>query len=738
MSEKLLQEQGIKNTSLSIIKGLIRTDPLLLNPMQQEFLKIGFLNKDKVIVSAPTASGKTLVAYFKYARNVEGGKRRMIYLLPYLRMRKELLERLEEWKKLGITSTDEFATYEEGKAQIFVSTYSSVDFLLLQGKKLDSDFFVFDEVDMITDDLQGTKTEAVISRILRESSVPALYAISATIGSPEIVEKWLTCQTFSSDYRPGDFQKTVKEYSSEKEPCEIIEEIFQSSMNEKKPMLVFYYNTDRCRKTALKLAKLREKAGGRTQNQEVANGTKEIISQCDMTGEINDQLTCIKNGVAFYFARLQPPCKGVIETLLERNALDVVFTTPALARGINMPVRTVIIPHPFKYSKPFGSVPISRVEIEQMMGRACRPPFQQKGFGILVSTNSTRTAELNEKIGGKLEPMSSKFLQTAPRKGRTLNRAMLALELIKEARMKNHSEDDLVKMFDSYLFTQQVKDREGLYKILRALIQLLTKHGLLEKNVDEEIVTPELVDIVVDTGIDDLSRMLCVINLSKSVAENKLNTVSGQVLGYILSELCKHYSSYVGIIKEKYDDKKIQAYLTEKTKVETEKIDEEHRLLVGIELYASGTPLEKIEQEFGLEPDGIPYTCQAVYQDLNLLAKLIRKQCMSDHDKINFCNFLEMSANSMKKGLPYQVLPFSELIDRLGRKTALKILYKYGSASEILKLLSDEKRTQKEFRELDGIGKIMEQRIVDKRKELIANLQMKITLWGTFSLPPEC
>jgi len=733
MSEKLLQEQGIKDTSVAIIKALIGANSLSLNPMQQEFLKNGFLEKDKVIVSAPTASGKTLVAYFKYARNVESGKKRMVYLLPYLRMRRELLEKLQAWRKLGITSTDEFATYEEGKAQIFVSTYSSVDFLLLQGKKLASDFFVFDEVDMIADDLQGTKTEAVISRILRESEVPALYAISATIGSPEIVEKWLNCLTFSSNFRPGDFQKAVKEFPSEKEQHEIIEEIFQSQMNEKKPMLVFYYNTDRCRKTALKLAKLREKAGGRTQSQDIAEGSKQIISQCDITGEINDQLTCVKNGVAFYFARLQPPCKEVIETLLERNALDVVFTTPALARGINMPVRTVVIPHPFKYSKTSGSVPISRVEIEQMMGRACRPPFQQKGFGILVSTNPARTTQLNETIGAKLEPMSSKFLQTAPRKGRTLNRAMLAVEIIKEARMRNHSEDDLTKMFDSYLFTQQVKDREGLYRTLKALMQLLMKSGLLEKNVDEEIVTPELVDIVVDNGIDDLSRMLCVINLSKSIVENKLNILSGQVLSVILSELCKNYSSYVGIVKDRYDDKKVQMYLTEKTKMEPEKIDNEQRLLAAIDLYGSGTPLEKIEQEFGLEPDGIPYTCQTVYQDLNLLAKLIRKQCMGDHDKVNFCNFLEMSASSLKRGLPYQVLPFAELIDRLGRKTALKILYRYGSAKEILRVLSDEKRTEKEFREIEGIGKIMGQRIIDERKGLIVNLQTKITLSGTYT-----
>jgi len=734
MSEKVLQEHGIEDATVAIIKELLDVKTLTLNQMQVEFLQSGFLEKEKVIVSAPAASGKTLAVYLKYARNLGNGKRRMVYLLPYVRMKKELLGRLAKWERLGVVSTDDFNAYEEGKAQIFVSTYSSVDFLLLNGKKLGSDFFVFDEVDMVTDDLQGTKTEGVISRIIRESEVPALFAISATIGSPELVEKWLDCATFTSTFRPGDFKKQVNEFSADKEQFEIIEEVFYSPENEEKPMLVFIYNTSKCRQTALKLAKHRAEKSTKTTSKEVAEGIREIISECDITSEVNDQIACLSNKVAFYFSRLQPQCKGVVERLLGKNALDVVFTTPALARGINMPVRTVVIPYPFKFARGLGTVLISRAEIEQMLGRACRPPFHEKGFGVLVSTNPDRTKQLNGIISGNLEPMSSKFLQSASKKGRMLNKSKLALELIKEARMKNHSETQLAKMFDSYLFAQEVKNKEGLYKLLQELMQSLMKAGLLETNVDGEIVTPEIVDIVIDNGIDDVGRMLCLINLSKAVVSNKMNIMAGSIINTLLYELCMHYSSFrIGTVKEKYDNQRVQKYVTERTQVEPKNIGNEERLFVALGLYASGTPLEKIEEEFGIEPDGIPYASETISNELVLLGKLIDNQCMGDRDKLNFCDFLGICASTIKRGLPHHVLPFPELIDRLGRKTAMKVAQKYGSGSEILRVLADEKLVEKEFREIEGIGRTLGQRIVDKRKELIVNLQRKITLWGTFS-----
>jgi len=735
MSEDLLREHRIKNEHIQIAREILGKKEIVLNPLQDVFIKEGLLAKDKMIIFAPTASGKTLLVHLKYARNIENGKKRMVYLLPYARIRKELLTKMTKWEKLGITSTDDYATYEEGKAQIFVSTYAFVDSLLLRGKKLSSDFFVFDEIDMVADDLQGTKTEGSISRIIRESQIPSLFVLSATIGSPEIAKKWLGCTIFKSDYRPGSFQKKVQLCPPEKKPFEIIEEVFHSSENKEEPMLVFYYNTTRCRKTAVKLAEYRATRTTNTTNPDILQAIKEIVGGCDITSEIGDQIRCLNYRVAFYHARLQPHCKGVVERLLENHLLDVVFTTPALARGINMPVRTVLIPSPFKFSTSLGNVLISRVEIEQMFGRACRPPFQDKGFGILLSNDPSQAKLLKERIHGDLEKMSSKLLQTSARKGRTLNQYRLAIELIKEAKMRKLCEGDLKQLFGSYLFMQEIKDKEGFYKILESIVSSLIKVGLLDKNVDQEIITPEVVDIVIDYGVDDLDRMLRLINLSKDVVDGKLAIFSGHVLSDILYTLCKGYSSYgIGTVKGIYDSEKIKSYIIERTQSEPPKIDNEHCLFVALDLYSAGNDLETIEKDYGLEPDSIPYIAtNVVSHDLVLLTRLVERQCLGDRDKISFCRFMEMCANMIKRGVPYQVLPFVEVIDRLGRKVEMRILEEYGSAVEILKVLKDEKRTSKEFLGIEGIAKTLNQRIIAKRVELIANLQSKITLWGTFS-----
>jgi hypothetical protein len=105
-----------------------------------------------------------------------------------------------------------------------------------------------------------------------------------------------------------------------------------------------------------------------------------------------------------------------------------------------------------------------------------------------------------------------------------------------------------------------------------------------------------------------------------------------------------------------------------------------------------------------------------------------------DRDKLRFCDYLVMYANIVKRGVPYQILPFIELVDRLGRKAALNIWKQYNSIEKLLRVLKDEKRTSKEFIEIPRIGKTFSGKIIEKRKELIMNLQKKHKLWITFSL----
>jgi len=735
MSEETLQKHGFSGSEISVIKKLLKTETISLNPMQVDFLEKGFINEEKLIIATPTASGKTLCVFLKYLKNLQHDKKKLIYVVPYTRIRNEFIKEFKKFSALKITVTWDYKNYEDGKAQIFVGTYASIDHLLLAGKKLVSDFFVFDECDMVTDDLQGMSTESAISRIIRESEISSLFALSATIGKPELVEKWLSCKTFVHNYRPVKIEKQIKEYPSEKDQAEIIDIIFGSKENEQQPMIVFYYNTRHCRSNAVKLADF-AKYDLKEKDDVIKEAVRNITDRCDPTGEITDQIKCISKGIAFYYSRLQPQCKDIIEQLFENNALNIVFTTPALARGVNLPLRTVLIPSPFKYAESYGMVPISRIEIEQMFGRAGRPPFQDKGFGVIISTDAEKTKSFKKLVEGDLEVISSKILQTKPKKGRIINEAKLAVEVIKEAKMQNRSEEKMLSCFDSYLFMQEISDKNNFLKTLQEIVSNLTHVKLLERNIDGEIVTPEVVDIVIDAGVNDLDRMLGLMNLSKDIINDRLELYSGHVISDILSRMCSQYRYGVKYNRLYYQVEKIKKYIASKTLTEPPAILDEHRLFFALDNYFFGKRLEEIQTEYGLEVDSIPYVAaNLVCRDLILLKDLVQFQCMQDSEKLSFCDYLEMAANIMKKGVPYQVLAFTELVERLGRRTALNIFEKYGSETELLKVLRDKKRTREEFPRIEGIGATLSDRILENREDLLLSLQKKITLWGTFSTP---
>jgi hypothetical protein len=53
MSENLLQEHEINDEHIAVIKSILGIKKLTLNPMQVDFIKNGFLETDKLIISAP-------------------------------------------------------------------------------------------------------------------------------------------------------------------------------------------------------------------------------------------------------------------------------------------------------------------------------------------------------------------------------------------------------------------------------------------------------------------------------------------------------------------------------------------------------------------------------------------------------------------------------------------------------------------------------------------------------------
>lgn len=72
--------------------------------------------------------------------------------------------------------------------------------------------------------------------------------------------------------------------------------------------------------------------------------------------------------------------------------VKVLCTTSTLAMGINLPARLVVIKSTTSYKGSMkGYQEYTRIEIDQMMGRAGRPPFDTEGTVVIMTEKANFT-----------------------------------------------------------------------------------------------------------------------------------------------------------------------------------------------------------------------------------------------------------------------------------------------------------------------------------------------------------
>src|SRR3972149_6537242 len=109
-----------------------------LYPPQQDSINAGLLDGENILVSAPTASGKTLIAILRHG---------------------------PEWiEDIGLV--------------------------------------IADEIHLIGDEDRGQTLEVVLTKLKLLESKPQILALSATITNVDELSEWLDCKTVESQWRP--------------------------------------------------------------------------------------------------------------------------------------------------------------------------------------------------------------------------------------------------------------------------------------------------------------------------------------------------------------------------------------------------------------------------------------------------------------------------------------------------------------------------------------------------------
>jgi replicative superfamily II helicase len=374
------------------------------NAMQAETLPAVLDTRENVVVSAPTASGKTAIAEVAICRTLaEGGT--ALFLAPLRALTNEKEREWERFEDLGysvyvVTGERDLNPRRAERADILVMTPEKADSAT---RKHDSrrygfvsqvDCCVVDEVHLLDSANRGSVLEVTISRLRRLCDL-RLVALSATMPNVDDVAAWLdapaeTTFNFGEEYRPVPLSGEVVTYShGENAFADKYRRLYRTldlvepHIRDDGQALVFVSS----RQDTVQAAKTTR---DELTERDVPVGARGDYDFHTDAADLNDDTLrqSVLDGVGFHHAGLSREDKNRVEAWFREGKVRVLFSTSTLAWGVNLPARCVVI-RDTKYHDPLeGEVDMSPLDVLQMLGRAGRPGYDDKGYAWVVCDRS--------------------------------------------------------------------------------------------------------------------------------------------------------------------------------------------------------------------------------------------------------------------------------------------------------------------------------------------------------------
>ena len=402
-----------------------------LYPPQTDSVKSGLLDGKSILVSAPTASGKTLIAMLAMLSYISNNKGKVIYLSP---LRALAAEKFTEFKKLEkvtlgnkvkvAISTGDFENIEKNleKSNMLILTNEKMDSIIRHGAEWVDDIglVISDEVHLIGDESRGPTLEMILTQLKLLETNPQIVGLSATITNSDEIADWLECKLVKNDWRPvplsegvcdagqvtmSDGQTFEVERSLRGTPIDLgVQSVQQGGQS-----LIFAETRTRSKSLATKAADAISQILEKKEITALEKTSKKILSENEHTEIVKTLATLVKKGVAFHHAGLNQKCRETIETEFRKGIIKLLSSTPTLAAGINLPARRVVISNINRYNAKVGANrPISILEYKQLCGRAGRPQYDDYGESIIVGNGNTEDL-IEYYINGEPEPIVSKI-----------------------------------------------------------------------------------------------------------------------------------------------------------------------------------------------------------------------------------------------------------------------------------------------------------------------------------------
>ena len=492
-----------------------------LYPPQAEAIERGILEGKNLLVSVPTAAGKTMLAELAMLKAALNGGR-SLYIVPLRALASEKQAAFSRFEDLGVKvglSSGDMERRDEylGRNQIIVATSEKADSLIRNGAQWIQDLsvLVIDEIHLLNSSNRGPTLEMTITKLMRLNPDMQVLGLSATVANASEVASWLGADLVQSGWRPVELKEgvicdgelhfpgeTISISSSRNDLVDLVED----TMDQKGQILIFESSRRNAEATAVKLAKVvskRDEVQSQGQVQGQGRESSRLSEKVLATGESETGkklAECIKGGVAFHHAGLLSEQRAIVERGFRSGEIKVIASTPTLAAGLNLPARRVLIRSYKRYEGARGMVAIPVMEYRQMAGRAGRPGLDPKGESFLMAKSEPEMRDLMDHyVHGEPEEIFSKLAMEPALRTHLLS--TMATGFATNA-------DDLKKFVDSTFYAHQ-QDAWHLDATIEKVLGFLIDSGMIESDLRP---TP-LGELVSRLYIDPLSARIVVDNL---------------------------------------------------------------------------------------------------------------------------------------------------------------------------------------------------------------------------------
>ncbi|MBT4538706.1 DEAD/DEAH box helicase [Candidatus Woesearchaeota archaeon] len=400
-------------------------------------------DNQSVVVSAPTGSGKTLIADYIIDKYKNEPNCRIIYTAPIKALSnqkyKDFSKEFGE-ENVGLMTGD---IVINPSAKVVIMTTEIYRNMVVSNDKEELKqiaYVIFDEVHYINDIERGYVWE---ESVIYSSESVRFLCLSATIPNAKEFANWIQAikkhkvatvvetkrnvplKHMFFDYELGittlekikaakdtpEYRQVFKKRGGKRqfipEPDHV--ELIKELGFEKLPCFFFSFSRKDCQKKAQELSR----SGMFKRNpkilpiiQKKLSNAPSDISKLQSTTLIKETL---QRGIGFHHAGLLPVIKELVEELFAQGLIQVLYTTETFAVGINMPAKTVCFAALRKYDG-IGFRTLNTKEYFQIAGRAGRRGIDTHGFVVsMIFRPKFRYNEIKTLTAKDIEPIHSQF-----------------------------------------------------------------------------------------------------------------------------------------------------------------------------------------------------------------------------------------------------------------------------------------------------------------------------------------